>query len=438
MEPMPVATIAGLLPENVERRFYDDRLEAIPYDEPTDLVLMSVETFTARRCYQIANAYHRRGVRVVMGGFHATLCPDEVAEYCDAVVVGEAESLVPRLIDDARHGTLERVYQDSARPDLAGLQPDRTIFRGKRYLRMGLLEFARGCRFKCEFCAVQSFFGATHRHRPVEDVVAEIARIRAPGKVLFFIDDNICSDLEKAKELMRALIPLNVKWVSQSSINVAFDDEAMDLMRRSGCQLILVGLESLNAEALGQMNKKFNLMKGGARAALDRFRSYGIAVYGTFIFGYDADTPDTIDTTVRFARDEGLFIAAFNHITPFPGTPLYARLQRERRLRFDAWWNDPAYRYNMVPFHPSKLSATSLEESCLDARRTFYSWPSIANRARTRANRRNPILAAHYVLANAMHHGDVVRRSGMPLGHGWEPPPYPIHQSSETSLHVVR
>lgn len=416
MQPLSIATLAGLLPPDIERRFYDDRLEAIPFDEPTDLVLISVETFTARRSYQIAAEYRARGVPVVMGGFHATLCADEVQKHADSVVIGEAESLLEEVIDDYRHGTPRALYQHDGRPDLSRVRPDRTVFRGKKYLRIGLVEFARGCRFKCDFCAVQSYFGATQRQRPVDVVIDEILEVRRPGQLLFFIDDNICSDLDAAKEFMRALIPHNVRWVSQTAINAAFDEEALSLMVRSGCQGILVGLESLDPTALRQMNKGFNLMKGGAAAALANLRRHGLRVYGTFIFGYDSDTSETIDSTVRFAQEQELFIAAFNHITPFPGTPLYERLEREGRLRFPTWWNDDAYRYNMVPFTPARMSPGELERRCLDARREFYSVRSIARRARSRTNRRGLVMGVHYAIINWMHRGDVVSRSGMPLG----------------------
>jgi len=426
MQPIPVAMLAALTPADVERRFYDDRLEPIPFDEPTDLVAISVETYTAKRAYQIASSYRARGVPVVMGGFHATLHPDEVLRHAESVVVGEAESLFPEVIDDYRHGRPQRLYRRpeearrGSRPPLL-VTPDRSIFTGKRYLRIGLVEFARGCRFKCDFCAVQSFFGATHAHRPVDRVIAEVQRVRRPGQMIFFIDDNIVSDLEAAKALMRALIPLRIRWVSQASINVAFDEEAMDLMRRSGCQGVLIGLESLEPQALSAMNKSFNLMRGGAPAALVNLRRHGLRVYGTFIFGYDTDSSETIAEAVRFARDEGLFIAAFNHITPFPGTPLYARLEREGRLLHRAWWLDPSYRYNMVPFQPRCMSPDELEQRCLAARRAFYSWPSIAQRAAHAANRSDAFMLANFLVINAMHRGDVVARSGMPLGdEGWQ------------------
>lgn len=305
MEPIPAAMIAALTPADVEKRFYDDRFETIPFDEPTDLVAISVETYTAKRAYQIASAYRKRGVPVVMGGFHATLCPDEVGQYCESLVIGEAEKVFPHVVDDYRHGRPERTYRSNERPALT-TTPDRSIFRDKRYLRIGLVEFARGCKFKCDFCAVQSFFGATQTHRPIDLVVQEIQRVRKPGQMIFFIDDNITSDISAAKELMRALIPLKIRWVSQSSINVAYDEEALDLMKRSGCKGLLVGFESLNPQSLAAMNKGFNLMRGGPRNALANFRRYGLRIYGTFIFGYDSDTPETFDSTVQFAREEGI------------------------------------------------------------------------------------------------------------------------------------
>jgi len=416
MEPIPAALIAALVPPDVERRFYDDRLEPIPYDEPTDLVAISVETYTAKRAYQIASEYRARGVPVVMGGFHATLCPEEVLRHSESIVIGEAEQLLPELVDDYRHGRARRIYRSSGRVPLGAVQPDRSIFVGKRYLPIGLVETARGCRFKCDFCAVQSFFDATQTHHPVDRVVEEVLRVRRPGRMIFFIDDNITSDLVAAKELMRALLPLGVRWVSQASINVAFDDEALDLMRRSGCQGLLVGFESLDPDGLAEMNKSFNLMRGGAAQALENFRRHGIRIYGTFIFGYDTDTVETFDRTVEFAREQGLYIAAFNHITPFPGTPLYRRLERQGRLLFDAWWLDDRYRYNMVPFRPKRMSPEELATACVRARRSFYSWPGIASRGAHRVNRNSAFMLANFVAINAMHRWDVEGRNDLPLG----------------------
>jgi radical SAM superfamily enzyme YgiQ (UPF0313 family) len=263
MEPLPAATLAGLTPRDVEVRFHDDRMEEIPFDEPTDLVAISVETYTARRAYQIASEYRRRRIPVVMGGFHASLCPDEVSQYAEAVVTGEAEQLWPLVLDDARHGRLQKFYRASGRSSLEGMRPDRSIFRGKRYLPIGLVEAGRGCHFSCEFCAVQTVFEATQTRRPIDQILGEIRALKEEKKLFFFVDDNITSNLRQAKEFFRALIPLGVRWVSQASINAAHDEEFLDLLVRSGCQGVLIGFESLNPANLESMNKRFNTAKGG-------------------------------------------------------------------------------------------------------------------------------------------------------------------------------
>ncbi|MDB5321627.1 MAG: radical protein [Phycisphaerales bacterium] len=416
MEPLPAATIAGLTPRDVETRFYDDRMERIPFDEPTDLVAISVETYTAKRAYQIAGEYRKRRVPVVMGGFHAALMPDEVARYAESVVIGEAEGLWPRVIDDARHGRLEKFYRRTGRPTLAGLTPDRAIFRGKRYLPIGLVEAGRGCHFRCEFCAVQTVFGATQTRRPVDDILREIREVRRDRKLFFFVDDNITSNLAQAKEFFRALAPLKIRWVSQSSINAAHDDEFLDLLVKSGCMGVLIGFESLDPANLADMNKSFNTMRGGFDNALANLRRHRVRVYGTFIFGYDRDTLDSFARTVRFAERHAMYIAAFNHLTPFPGTPLYDRLRDEGRLRYEAWWLDDRYRYNQIPFTPAGMDAAELQRGCLEARRDFYSWRSIARRGLDGVNRSNGFMWRNFFPINVMHRADVGLRDGYPLG----------------------
>jgi radical SAM superfamily enzyme YgiQ (UPF0313 family) len=415
MEPLAPAALAGLTPRDVEVKFYDDRMELIPYDEPTDLVAISVETYTAKRAYQIASEYRRRGVPVVMGGFHPTLVPDEVSDYAEATIIGEAEGLWHQVIEDFRSGQLQRFYRQPSRPSLRGLRLDRSIFAGKRYLPIGLVEAGRGCHFRCEFCAIQSYFGSTQTRRPTEEIIAELRTL--DKKLIFFVDDNITSNMEQAKEFFRALIPLKIRWVSQASINAAHDEEFLQLLKASGCQGLLIGFETLNPNNLKRMHKGFNTMKGGYEKALANLRRYGIRLYITFILGYDDDNGDTFRETLDFAMRHKFYIVAFNHLTPFPGTPLYERLEREGRLLYDKWWLHPDYRYGMVPFVPQGMTAEMVQERCIEARQSFYSLPSLFRRSLDfQVNSNNFFMWSNFFVINLMMRKEVLQRRDFPLG----------------------
>jgi len=420
MEPLAPAVIAGLTPAGVDIRFYDDRLEEIPFDQETDLVAISIETYTARRAYQIATEYRQRGVPVVMGGFHATLCPDEVSLYADAVIIGEAEGQWETVLDDAKHHTLQRIYRQDQRPNLSQTRLDRSIFAGKRYLPITLIEAGRGCHFRCEFCAVQSYFGATQTRRPIEHILEEVEQTRKRSSFYFFVDDNITSNFDEAKELYRRLAKHKIRWVSQASINAAHDEEFLDLIVRSGCEGLLIGFESLERETLRMMKKKFNTMGGGYEVALRNLRRYNIRLYSTFVFGYDNDTAQTFADTVEFANRHRFYMAAFNHLTPFPGTPLYARLEKQGKLLYDSWWLDPTYSYNKIPFAPALLEPEELQELCIKARAQFYSVPNILRRFADPVNRSNAFMARQFPLINWMMRREVYQRNDLPLGdEGW-------------------
>ncbi len=416
MEPLSIAALAALTPKDVDIAFHDDRMEAIPYDRPTDLVAIPVETYTAKRAYQIASEYRRRGVPVVMGGFHATLLPDEVKEYAESVIVGEAEELWPQAIDDARCRRLKPIYSANSQPDLATVRYDRSLFQGRRYLRIGLVETGRGCRFPCEFCAVQTFFQRTARHRPIDAIVAEISSLKPEKRLFFFVDDNFAADLAFARELTEALAPLGVRWVTQMSINAAHDEAFLASLARSGCRGVLIGFESLDEKVLRAMRKNFNTMRGGFAVALDNLRRHGIRVYGTFVFGYDGERADAFEEAAEFAIDNRFYLAAFNHLTPFPGTPLFGRLQREGRLLYERWWLDERYGYNGIPFQPAAMAPNEIREGCLRARRRFYSWSSMMRRALDPVNRADAFMFRNFFFINGMHRAEVGQRDNFPLG----------------------
>jgi radical SAM superfamily enzyme YgiQ (UPF0313 family) len=416
MEPLPVAVLAGLTPGDVDVRFHDDRMELIPYDEPTDLVAISTEVYTAKRAYQIASEFRRRKVPVVMGGFHATLFPEEVQRYAESVVLGEAEGLWAGVIDDYRSGTPRRLYRSDERPPLDRSTPDRSVYAGKRYLPIGLVEAGRGCKFSCEFCAIQSFYRSTYTQRPVEQIVAEIKGLKDRSRLIFFVNDNIVSDRAEARQLLEALIPLKIRWVSQASINAAMDTDLLRLLKASGCQALLIGFESMDADNLRQMGKGVNLRLGDFEPAMENLRKHGIRVYGTFVFGYDQDTPETFDQAYRFAVRHGLYLCGFNHLVPMPGTPLYRRLKEEGRLLYDAWWLDDSYTYNTVPFRPARMTPEEIRQSCLRTRRLFYSISSTFRRAFHSQNRSDWTLFRAFFALNLLHRAEIYKRDALPLG----------------------
>jgi radical SAM superfamily enzyme YgiQ (UPF0313 family) len=415
MEPLTLAVISSLTPPDVGVELHDDRLEAIPYEKPADLVAMTVETYTARRAYQIASEYRKRGVPVVMGGFHPTLCPDEVAEYADAVVVGSAEDTWPRLVEDARRGRLEKFYRAPGGSGRRGLKPDRGLFEGKRYLPIGLVEAGRGCRYQCEFCAIGAFYCGGSHWRPVDEVVSEMIEVSGYRRLIFLVDDNLGADRERAKDFFRELAGRGIRWVGQCSIDAARDEEFLELLARSGCAGVLIGFESLDPATLRSMDKSFNAA-GGFAEPLRNLARHRIRIYGTFMFGYEGDTPESFDRAVDFATQGDFFIAAFNHVVPFPGTPLYRRLEREGRLLYERWWLDEGYSFNDIAFRPKNMSPRELRERCLAARRKFYSLPGILRRAFGRANRSDLRMFWNYFPINVLHRREIGRRDGHPLG----------------------
>lgn len=413
MQPLSIAVLAGLTPAHWEKSFYDDRLEAIDYDAPTDLVAISIETYTARRGYQIATQFRQRGVPVVMGGYHARFCPEEVLENANAVCIGEAEGLWEEILNDTEKGCLKQRYHQTQWPDLAGIRPDRSLFEGKNYFKIVLMETGRGCRNRCSFCSIASYYNSTLRKRPVADIVGEIQALNE--RTVFFSDDNLTGDSNAAKELMRALIPLKIRWISQASVDVALDEELLELMRASGCMGVLIGMESLSERSLKAVNKGINRTVD-YREALAALRRHQILVYGAFMFGLPGDTPATCEATTRFALEQHLFLAAFNHVVPFPGTPLYQKMKEQDRLRYDQWWLAEEFRFGELPFTPENMSADDVKALCYRSRRTFYGLPGILKRTSLRSTCRSPEYAKHFFSLNLLLQREVRQKRGIPLG----------------------
>jgi len=416
MEPVVFALLASRTPADVEIAFHDERLATVPLDVRTDLVAMTVETYTARRAYQIAAHYRRRGVPVVMGGYHPTLLAAEAAQYCDAIVIGDAEGVWERIVEDARAGRLARVYRQDGDIPIDGLKPDRAIFRGKRYAPVSLVQYGRGCRLSCDFCSIHAFYKRRMVQRPVKDVVAELETLPR-SRPVFFVDDNLFSDVPTLTRLLEAITPLRVRWMCQTTIDVTRDERLLALMAKSGCMLATVGFESLSEANLKQIGKKWNLRRGDYASGIRKLHDHGIMIYGTFVFGYDDDGPDAFDRSVDFALKSGFCLANFNPLTPTPGTALMARLKHERRLLYDRWWLDAQFRYGQAVFTPRRMSPDELTEGCWRARQQFYRYSSIASRAWSlpglylRPSRLGVLMASNIVSRREIH-----RKQGSRLG----------------------
>ncbi|WLE95518.1 MAG: radical SAM protein [Candidatus Electrothrix communis] len=382
LPPLSLAILAARTPSEVEISLYDDRIEEIPKDDQPDLVAMTVETFTARRAYALADRYRAQGVPVVMGGFHPTFLPDEALNHADAVVTGDAEGSWEELLADFQEGRLKRRYSGGNARSLDDFVLDRSIFQGKKYPPVEVIQYGRGCRFSCDFCSIHAFYQDNRRVRSVDNVLDELRKLRSK-KLFFFVDDNLFASGETLEALLVAVRPLQLKWACQISIDAARDERLLDRMAEAGCMSVLIGFESLSPANLRQMGKSWNQAVDGSSGyagVVHKFHQRGMAVYGTFVFGYDDDTLETIRKTVEFALEAGLEVANFNPLTPTPGTPLYEWLEREQRLLSPRWWLDPDYRYGDPIFIPKQMDPAEFAEQCFQARKTFYSWPNIARR----------------------------------------------------------
>jgi len=377
MEPLAFAVLKGVTPPDVECELWDERLERIPQNLDCDLVALTLETYTARRGYQLAQLYRSQGIPVVAGGYHPSLLPEETLEHVDAVVKGDAEAVWPEVLQDAAGGRLKPIYQQRQK-GMRGIVYDRSLFKGKAYGAVSPLQFSRGCRFACDFCSIHAFYGRNLSCRPVDEVLKEVEGLRT--RWVFIVDDNLLVSRQETLLLLRALRGWGLRWGCQISLDVAADPELLKAMAESGCVAVLVGFESLESANLLQMRKKWN-EKHPYRESIRRFHEHGIMVYGSFIFGYDEDRPDVFARTLDFALNSEFFLVNFSALAPTPGTALYQRMLDQSRLLYAKWWLDSGYRYGDAVYQPRHMSPGQLTEGCRWARREFFRWSHIARRA---------------------------------------------------------
>lgn len=405
---LAIPVLISLTPPEHEIRVFDENLGEVDYSWDADLVGISVRTLFANRAYEIAENYRKRGIKTVLGGIHPSMCPDEAAQHCDCVVIGEAEYVWHQLLADTEKGCLQKRYQAEKPADLSAQPPpSRNLLSRNRYLS-DIIQTTKGCPFNCEFCSVHAFDGQKIRHRKIDQVIREITELSVSKSrykqknAIFFADDNIIASKRYARELFTALKPIKINWMCQASVNIAKEGELLEMMRESGCGAVFIGFESLSHANLKSMNKSIN-QKFSYQEAIEKIQSHGILVHSSFILGGDHDTPDTFDELIHFINESNLLMPLINIMTPFPGTKLFQRLEAEGRILHKDW---SKYDTKHVVFRPMNMTPEELAAGYRKVARSVYSFEAIMKKLHyywekdfwRHANQVNPVLYKYRLL----------------------------------------
>lgn len=370
-------TLAGLTPDKIDMQYLEVRdvnRDALPAG--FDAVAISSLTATAKEAYALAARFRAIGTKVILGGLHVSLIPDEAARMADSIVVGEGESLWPEVIVDLARNRLKPFYDARLRPfDLRNApMPRFELLEPDRYPRF-TVQTQRGCPWRCEFCAASIRISPTFKVKPVEKVIAEIRRLKELWRDPFveFADDNTFVNRAHSKQLMRALARERVRWFTESDLSIAQDDELLGLMRDAGCAQVLIGFESPSRAALDGIEHKTNWKAkqfANYCRAVEAIQRHGITVNGCFVMGLDGSGPESFDGVYDFVRESGLFDVQITFMTPFPGTPLYDRLREQNRILAEgAWERCTLFDIN---FQPQQMSPAELERGFKELGRKLY------------------------------------------------------------------
>ncbi len=375
MPQLSLYILEGLTPNEHEVRILEEETEPIDLDQECDLVGISCMTANAPRAYDLCREFKKRGKTVVLGGVHPTILPDEASQHADCVVIGEAEGVWETLINDFQNNQLQSTYHEPI-PDLGKYIPKdfKKIFQSRRFSLIPIMT-TRGCPYHCDFCCVTNLFGKKIRHVPIENVVRDIKE--SGSKRFIFLDDNIIGSPKYAKELFKAIKPLNIKWVGQASVSLLVaDDELIQLAADSGCKILFFGIESVAEEQLKAMRKAIKEIDH-LEQAFKKIKKMGILIHASMVFGFDSDTKEVFDDTVDFLIKNKICTVSFNVLTPYPGTKTYDDLKKEGRLTTNDW---KYYDHNTVVFKPKNMSPYELQMGKVNARKKFYTIPSVIKR----------------------------------------------------------
>ena len=368
-------TVAALTPPGWNVAIHDARVAPLDYDQKIDLVGITGYTAEIPSTYAIADEFRKRGIPVVLGGVHVSAMPEEALKHADAVVIGEAEEVWKQLLIDFESGSMQTTYHSDVLCTMKNMKiPRRELLGEAIYTNYNTLQATRGCPYDCDFCAVTGVFGRQFRTRPVAEVLDEIRAF--DSRHFLFADDNICGQPNYAKELFRALIPLKRKWGGQTSITFAKDDELLRLYAKSGGQYAFIGLESLSQNNLKDINKPWSKAKD-FEEAIGRIHRAGINIIGSFILGLDNDDPSVFRHTLEFVLKNRIAAAQYHILTPFPGTRLYDRMEKDQRILERDW---SKYHTSEVVFQPVRMTVEELQEGYNWIFRQTYTLPNILKR----------------------------------------------------------
>jgi len=380
--PLSLSIIAGLTPQNWEVKILDENFDTFQV-EHADLVGFTSFTSTCYRAYELAAIFREHNIKTVMGGIHASMLPDEALQYMDAVVIGEAESIWHQVIEDIEKDSLQRVYRGEL-VELGGKPMPRHDLLSKEY-SFSAIQTTRGCPMQCDFCSVSTFNGCQYRFRPIKEVLDELEIL--PTKLVFFCDDNIIGygkkSQERAIELFKGIVERGIKmeWAGQVSLNFADNEEVLKWAARSGCRIVLIGIESEKTEQLKEVGKKLNLHMGVDAYAkvFKKIHRYGINVLGAFIFGMDTDTRESLYERAEYILKSSVDAWQTTILTPLPGTGLFDRLKAENRIVYTDYPEDwSRYDFSEPVIVPKNMTTLELDETIKDV------WLKLYNRRTVR------------------------------------------------------
>jgi radical SAM superfamily enzyme YgiQ (UPF0313 family) len=382
---LAVYILEGLTPPQHTVKIIEEEAEQIDFEYPCDLVGISCMTANAPRAYDLCWEFKKRGKKVVLGGVHPTILPDEALLHADCVVIGEAEGVWETLLDDYERNLLQPTYHNPS-PDLARYIPkDYSKIVKKSVYKLIPVLTTKGCPYNCNFCCVSNIYGNTIRHLPIKNIVRDIQESGA--KNIIFLDDNIIGDTHYAKALFKAITPLNINWVGQASISLLVNNNSMlRLASQSGCKALFMGIESISENQLQTMKKgmkEIHLLE----QALKKIKKHKILIHASMVFGFDNDQKDIFNQTLHFLMKNKVSTVSFNILTPYPGTRIYEELKKEDRLITTDW---KYYDHNTVVFKPKNMSPYELQLGNFKARKKFYSLHSVL--LRMSGNLYNPLI----------------------------------------------